>query len=68
MGSEKRTAHISYAAGQAAVTSPYDADFASELKSGLKSRRWNPEKKCWVVNIKERQRLIEITICYIIVK
>ncbi len=61
MESKKRTAHISYADGQAAVTSPYDADFVSELKSGLKSRRWNPEKKCWVVDIKERQKLIEIT-------
>jgi ribonuclease HI len=61
MGNNKKTAHILYADGQATVTSPYDADFVSELKLGLNSRRWNPEKKCWVVNIKERQKLIEIT-------
>ena len=61
MESKKRTAHISYADGQVAVTSPYEADFVLELKLGLKSRRWNPGKKCWVVDIKERQKLIEIT-------
>ncbi len=60
MESAKRTAHIQYAGGQIIVTSPYDADFVSELKSGLKSRRWNPEKKGWIVDIKERQKLIEI--------
>jgi len=56
----KRTAHIQQTGGQILVTSPYDADFVSELKSGLKSRRWDSEKKCWIVDIKERQKLIEI--------
>ena len=60
MESTKRTAHIQCTGGQIIVTSPYDADFVSELKSALKSRRWNPEKKCWTVDIKERQKLIEI--------
>jgi ribonuclease HI len=60
MESTKRTAHIQYAGGQIIVTSPYDAKFVSELKSGLKSRRWDPQKKGWVVDIKERQEVIEI--------
>ena len=60
MVSKKGTAHILYSGGQIMVTSPYDAEFVSELKSGLKSRRWNPEKKGWIVDIKEREELIEI--------
>ena len=61
MESTKKTAHIQQTGSQILVSSPYDADFVSELKSGLKSRRWNPEKKGWIVDIKERQKLIEIT-------
>lgn len=60
MVSKKGTANILYADGKIMITSPYNAEFVSELKSGLKSRRWNPEKKGWIVDIKERQRLIEI--------
>jgi ribonuclease HI len=60
MESTKRTAHIQRTGGQIIVTSPYDADFVSELKSRLKSRRWNSEKRCWIVDIKEQQKLIEI--------
>ncbi len=61
MENTTKTAHIQYTVGQIMVTSPYDADFVSELKAGLKSRRWNPKKKGWTVDIKERQKLIEIT-------
>jgi len=60
MESTKRPAHIQYTGFEIIVTSPYDANFVSELKSGLKSRRWNPEKKGWIVDIKERQKLMEI--------
>lgn len=60
MESTKRTAHIQQTGGQILVASPYDAAFVTELKSGLKSRRWDSEKKCWIVDIKERQKLIEI--------
>jgi ribonuclease HI len=60
METTRRTARIQYTGSQIIVTSPYDADFVSELKSGLKSRRWNPEKKVWIFDIKERQALIEI--------
>lgn len=61
MESKKRTAHILYIDEKLEVTSPYEADFVSELKSGLKSRRWNSEKKCWIVDTKERQKLLKIT-------
>jgi ribonuclease HI len=60
MGSTKRTANIQYTGDQIVITSPYDVDFVSELKSGLKSRRWNSEKKCWIVDTKERHKLLEI--------
>lgn len=60
MESTRRIAHIQYTGFEIVVTSPYDANFVSELKSGLKSRKWNPEKKGWIVDIKERQKLIEI--------
>ena len=60
MESKRGAAHISYADGQVEVTSLYNADFVLELKSGLKSRRWNPNKKRWIVDIKERQKLLEI--------
>lgn len=60
MGSTKGIAHILYTDVHIVITSPYNAEFVSELKLGLKSRRWNPEKKGWIVDIKERQKLIEI--------
>ena len=56
----KRTAHLLYTDTQIIIKSPYDADFVSQLKSGLKARRWNRDKKAWIVDIKERQKLIEI--------
>lgn len=60
MVGEKGEAHILYSDSQIMVIAPYNAVFVSELKSGLKSRRWNPEKKGWIVDIKERQKLIDI--------
>jgi len=60
MVTEKATAHILYVGNQIELMSPFNAEFVSELKSGLKSRRWNQAKKKWTVDIKERQKLIEI--------
>lgn len=60
----EKTAYVRYTGDQITVTSPYDADFVAELKSGLTSRRWNPEKKIWTVDVKERQNLIEIASRY----
>ena len=56
----KRTAYFSYTETHITITSPYDADFVAQLKSGLKSRKWHPVKKAWIVDIKERHILTEI--------
>ena len=60
MQTGKRTAYFSYTETHITITSPYDADFVAELKSGLKSRKWHPVKKAWIVDIKEQHKLIEI--------
>jgi len=60
MEDSKETAYITYVDGKIMLVSPYRAEYVSELKSGLKSRRWNPEKKCWLINIEERQKMLEI--------
>ncbi len=60
MQTSKRPAYFSYTETHITITSPYDADFVAELKSGLKSRKWNPTKKAWIVDIKERHKLTEI--------
>lgn len=60
MQNSKRTAHFFCTETQIIITSPYDADFVAQLKSGLKSRKWNPAKKAWIVDIKERHKLTEI--------
>ncbi len=60
MQNNKRTAYFSYTETHITITSPYDADFVAQLKSGLKSRKWHPAKKAWIVDIKERHKLTEI--------
>ena len=42
------------------VTSPYNTEFVAQLKANTKTRRWNPEKKAWTVDVKEQQKLLEI--------
>ncbi len=60
MENMKKTAHIHYEWNQILITSPYDTNFVSELKSGTKSRRWNPEKKGWTLDLRERKELLAI--------
>src|ERR1035437_4049255 len=60
MHSVKPAAYLSRAGDRIAVTSPYNADFVAQLKAGTKSRRWNPEKKVWTVDVSEEQKLLEI--------
>ena len=43
------------------IRAPYDAEFVNELKSSTSSRRWNPEKKEWVMDISERDTALTIT-------
>jgi len=57
----KDTAHLSYSGTKINVTTPYNAGFVAQLKAGTTSRRWNPDKKVWSVDVKEREKLLEIT-------
>lgn len=58
--STRKIARVSRAGNQVAVNAPYDPQFVSRLKAETKSRRWNPDKKVWTVDAKERQKLLEI--------
>jgi ribonuclease HI len=60
MENKLQQAHISYSGSQISITSPYNSEFVSRLKSELKSRRWDPGKKVWTVRIEERQKLIDV--------
>ena len=56
-----KTAHIQYEGNEVLVISPYDSNFVTKLKLGTKSRRWNPEKKGWTLELRERDKLLEIS-------
>ncbi len=60
MHSVKPAAYLSHAGNRIVVTSPYNAGFVAQLKAGTKSRRWNPEKKAWSVDVSEEQKLLDI--------
>lgn len=60
MHSVKPAAYLSHAGNRIVVTSPYNADFVAQLKAGTKSRRWNPEKKAWSVDVREERKLLDI--------
>jgi len=60
MHSVKSAAYLSRAGNRIEIVSPYNAEFVTQLKAGTKSRRWNPEKKAWSVDIKEEQKLLDI--------
>jgi hypothetical protein len=49
----EKVAHFLYSGDEVLVKSSYNPEFVFELKKGLKSRRWNREKKSWIINIKE---------------
>ncbi|MDO8578853.1 MAG: ribonuclease HI [Dehalococcoidales bacterium] len=61
INSVKDTAYLSYSGNKISITTPYHAGFVVQLKAGTTSRRWNPEKKTWSVDVKEREKLLEIT-------
>jgi hypothetical protein len=42
------------------ITAPYDDNFRSELMSHTVSRRWNPEKKAWILDIGERDKALDV--------
>jgi ribonuclease HI len=52
------TANIRYTQRQMFIATPFDAAFVAELKSTVKSKKWDPRKKEWVVDIKERPAVV----------
>ena len=52
------TANIRYTQRQMFIATPFDAAFVAELKSTSKSKKWDPRKKEWVVDIKERPAVL----------
>ena len=60
MDRRKKIAYVSYAGRQVIIMAPYDPAFITELKSTLKFRKWNQERKVWVVDIEERQKALEL--------
>ena len=56
----KKTAHVRYLERQMLILTPYDAAFVAELKSTIRSRKWNPEKKEWAVDISEQKIALEL--------
>jgi len=56
----KKIAYVSYVGRQVMIMAPYDPAFITELKSTLKFRKWNQERKVWVVDIGERQKALEL--------
>ena len=61
MNNKDRVAMIRHEGRQVVIVAPYDSEFVSALKSSLKSRRWNPQKKAWVVAVAEREKALELT-------
>ena len=61
MNAKDRIAKIRNEGRQLVIVAPYDPGFVSTLKSSLKSRRWNPEKKAWTVALAEREKALELT-------
>jgi ribonuclease HI len=57
----KKTARVRYAERQMVILSPYDTTFVAQLKSTLKNRKWDQEKKAWIVDIGERTEALEVT-------
>ena len=55
-----KTANIRYEASNMFIRTPYDADFVNELKSKIHAKRWDPEKKVWIIDIRERPKALEI--------
>jgi ribonuclease HI len=57
----RKEAFILYEFNQMVVTTPLDVNYVRELKSETVSRRWNSDKNAWIVNISERDKVLEIT-------
>jgi ribonuclease HI len=56
-----KTASITHEERRVVISAPYDASFVAAIKAELDSRRWDPKKKVWIVDIREGQKAAEIT-------
>ena len=54
------TAYIKYLKDRVGISTPYDSGFVEKLKSTLKTRKWDPAKKEWVVDIREREAALNL--------
>lgn len=61
MNTPRSTARISYERGQMIIAAPYDAGFVADIKSALRSRKWDPKSRVWKVDVKERSDALEVT-------
>jgi len=56
----KKNANIRYADGKMFIKTPFEAAFVAELKSTTKTRKWDPAKKQWVVDMGERVQTLDL--------
>ena len=61
MDNATKTAHVRYQGKQVIIAAPYDGDFVADLKSSVKSRKWDPKRRVWLVDIGERREALEVT-------
>jgi ribonuclease HI len=59
---ERKTARISRESGRLVIAAPYDAAFVSEIKASLRSRRWNPGEKVWLIDAAESEKALALVI------
>ena len=55
-----KTARVRYEGRQMFIKTPYDANFVSELKAAIKAKKWDAEKKEWVIDLKESAPTLEL--------
>jgi ribonuclease HI len=53
-------ARVTYSEKDFTIETPFDAAFVAELKSVLKTRKWDPAKKVWKVDMKERVQALAL--------
>jgi ribonuclease HI len=62
LATDKKPAYIKYENNRMMILTPtYEAGWVSEIKAELKTRKWNPKTKEWVIDIKERIEALRIT-------
>lgn len=62
MKNREKIAYIRYTDSAMFILAPYNTDFISELKKSTKTRKWSKENKEWVVDIEERETVLNIAL------